>query len=275
MSTVLYAIPTLGTRNDWLRQSIASVQSQLVDDLQVVVVAPAGSSAAPVAASMGVECLASDRRGLSAAINDAWRAYGGRHDYVGWLADDDVLSPIALLAAADHLDRHSVSVAVYGRLRAIRADGSSFVVMRPGRLAAVLLPYGTQQVPGVGNLFRAEAVRRAGYLDEGLRYAMDYDLFLKLRRLGSLDYLPLELAAVRVHPDRITENHGDGEAEARAVQDRHFSARQARLYRRLRWAARAADRAYGSVLRRMPAYPAVRVGRVPYTDPAAHVLAEG
>ncbi|HEY0358924.1 MAG TPA: glycosyltransferase [Mycobacteriales bacterium] len=269
MSTVLYAIPTLGTRNCWLRLSLASVLRQTGPAVRTVVVAPTGSPAQDVAGSMGVEYLASDRPGLSAAVNDVWKTYGGDHDYLGWLADDDVLSPLSLLAAADHLDHHPGCVAVYGRMREIRSDGSTVLVARPGRLAAALLPYGTQQVPGVGGLFRADAVREAGYLDEGLSYAMDYAIFLALRRRGSLDYLPVELAAVRSHGDRITENRTDGGREITTVRESAFTARQARWYGRLTWAARAADRLYGSVLRRMPADPAPRVGGVPYVDPAA------
>ncbi|HEX8626650.1 MAG TPA: hypothetical protein VF755_00570 [Catenuloplanes sp.] len=264
MGKVLYAIPTLGTRNEWLRLSIASVLGQSLDGVRAVVVAPAESPVRELAASMGIEFLGSGRRGLSAAINDVWQRFGSGYDYLGWLADDDVLAPIALLAEADHLDRHPGAVAVYGRLRVIRADGSSETVLRPGRLASTLLPYGTQQVPGVGTLFRSDAVRQVGYLDERLAYSMDYDLLLKLRKLGRLDYLPIEVAAVRVHADRISLNRGDDGAELVLVRDRNLTARQASRYRSLRRAAYLVDRAYSSVLRRMPTPPAVRVGAVEY-----------
>jgi glycosyltransferase involved in cell wall biosynthesis len=273
VSTVLWAIPTLGGRNDWLRLSIASVLRQTPEGIRTVVVAPSGSSAEPVTVSMGVEYLASDRPGLSAAVNDVWKAFGSDYDYLGWLADDDLLSPISLLAAIDHLDNNPASVAVYGRIRVIRSDGSTVMVMRPGRLANTLLPYGTQQIPGVGNLFRADAVREAGYLDESLSYSMDYDLLLKLRRLGRLAYLPLELASVRTHADRITETRTDGGREAVVVRERSMTTLQAGTYRRLRRAADVVDRAYGSVLRRMPADAPARVrsraGSVEYVHPAA------
>jgi GT2 family glycosyltransferase len=253
MNTTLLAIPTLGSRDPgWLRLSIASVRDQPVAGVRAVVVAPPDSPARRVATAMGVEFVPAQRRGLSAAINAAWKTSGADADYLSWLADDDVLSPVSLLAAVDHLDRDPRSVAVYGRLRVIRCDGSTEMLMRPGRLAEWLLPYGTQQVPGVGTLFRATAVRQAGMLDETLRYAMDYDLLLKLRRLGRLAYLPVELAAVRTHPDRLTETRTDGGREVAEVRQRHLAPRQAAAYRRLRWVAAGVDRVYGSVLRRMP-----------------------
>jgi GT2 family glycosyltransferase len=264
VSSVLYAIPTLGTRNDWLRVSVASVRRQAIDGLRTVVVAPSGSPAGEVAAALDVDHLASDRPGLSAAVNDVWRMLGDGYDYFGWIADDDALSPISLLAATEHHDRHPETVAVHGRWRELGPDGSTLHVLRPGRLAGALLPYGTQQVSQQGCLFRADAVRSVGYLDETLEYSMDYDLMLKLRHLGRLDYLPLELGAARVHPATITANRSDGGQELTTVRERSLTPRQALAYRRLRWAAVAADRVYASVLRRMPAEPPVRVGPVEY-----------
>ena len=259
MNSTLLAIPTLGTRDPrWLRLSIASVRDQPVAGVRAVVVAPPESPARRVAAAMGVEFLPAQRCGLSAAINAVWRTLGADADYLSWLADDDVLSPVSLLAAVDHLDRDRRSVAVYGRMRVIRSDGSTEMLVRPGRLADWLLPYGTQQVPGVGTLFRATAVRQVGMLDETLTYAMDYDLLLKLRRLGRLAYLPVELAAVRIHRDRITETRTDGGREVAEVRERHLAPRQAALCRRLRWVTAALDLAYGSVLRRMPVDSAPR-----------------
>src|SRR5207253_783261 len=89
---------------------------------------------------LGVEYCAYERPGLSAAINEVWQAYGAGADYFAWLGDDDVLSPISVFASTEHLDRHRECVAVYGRIRIIRADGSTVVTMRPGRLALLRRP---------------------------------------------------------------------------------------------------------------------------------------
>jgi GT2 family glycosyltransferase len=274
VSRVLYAIPTLGGRDEWLRLSIGSVQRQIAD-VRTVVVAPAKSSAWPVATSMGVEYLPSERPGLSAAVNDVWKTFGADYDYFAWIADDDVLSPISLLATTDYLDHHPRCVAVYGRDRLIGADGASLQTSRPGRLAGVLLPYGTQQVTQPGSLFRATAIRQVGFLDEHLVYSMDYDLFLKLRRVGSLDYLPLELAAIRTHSDRITDNRGDNGRELITVRERSLTPRQAAVSRYLLRGTRVVDLVYGSAIRRMgqPPEPAVRLGAHEYvhSKSASHV----
>ena len=46
---------------------------------------------------------------------------------------------------------------------------------------------------------RRPALARVGYLDESLRYCMDYDLWIRLGRSGRFAYLPEYLALSRLH----------------------------------------------------------------------------
>lgn len=262
---VLIAIPTLGRRNAWLRRSITSIQRQLVDGVTVLVIGPPGSAAEPDAKELGVEYIPFDRPGLSAAINEVWKTFGAESEYFAWLGDDDLLSPISLFASIDYLDRHPGCVAVYGRTRIIRADDSTVVTMRPGRLARALLPYAVNHVPQPGSVFRADAVRRVGYLDESLSYAMDQDVFLKLRRLGSLDYVPVELAACRAHPGTITMNRSD-DLEERVVRERNLSAHEARRYARFRRPLSLIGPVYSSIVRKMPRGMPAQVSGMDYIN---------
>jgi glycosyltransferase involved in cell wall biosynthesis len=266
VSKALVVIPTLGTRDHWLPAAIASVTCQPTREVEVVVVAPTDSSAAEIAANCGVDYLAFDRAGLSAAINAAWIARGGDADYLAWLGDDDMLAPLSLVATMDHLDRAPSCVAVYGRARVLDPLGDTALIGRPGRFASVMLPYATDQVPQPGSLFRAGAVRQSGYLDEGLEYSMDYDLLLKLRRFGSLDYLPMELAAIRSHKGRISENRTDSGAEERMVRQRNWTPRERAFYTGLRRLMHITERGYVSVLRRMPADNIPQIGGVSYVE---------
>jgi hypothetical protein len=146
------------------------------------------------------------------------------------------------------------------------------VTIRPGRLASALLPYSVNQVPQPGSLFRADAVRRLGYLDESLTYAMDQDLFTRLRRVGRLDYLPVELAAYRMHPGTVTMNRRDNHEEE-LVRTRNLSRDEARRYALLRRPMSVAGRVYSSVLRRMPAGTPARVGDREYVRAGEQVHA--
>jgi hypothetical protein len=117
----------------------------------------------------------------------------------------------------------------YGRCRYVDADGRSLWTARPGRLAALIAPYGPNLLPQPGSLLRAAAVRQVGMLDPDLRYAMDIDLFLRLRTVGELVYVPHELALFRWHAQSTTvANRAASEAELAAVRARQLPARRRR-----------------------------------------------
>jgi hypothetical protein len=62
-----------------------------------------------------------------------------------------------------------------------------------------------------------------GLFDEDLEYAMDLDLFLKLRRHGSFVSTRQSVSAFRWHPDSITvANRSASTAEARRVKTLHL-----------------------------------------------------
>jgi hypothetical protein len=48
-------------------------------------------------------------------------------------------------------------------------------------------------------IFRREAARRVGFLEERLWYTADWDFWLRLARAGTIAYLPVPLSAFRVH----------------------------------------------------------------------------
>jgi hypothetical protein len=55
-----------------------------------------------------------------------------------------------------------------------------------------------------GTLFKAEAYREAGELDERLWYLADWDYWLRLASLGRTIYHPLPLASCRLHADSLS-----------------------------------------------------------------------
>ena len=77
-------------------------------------------------------------------------------------------------------------------------------------------------------VFKAEAAREAGLLDEKLWYLADWDLWLKLARLGPTVYHPVPLASFRIHGGSQTSAcHNainDVEFQHRVVIARHLAA---------------------------------------------------
>jgi GT2 family glycosyltransferase len=254
VASTLVVVPTLGTRSEWLRSSLSSVLAQ-GPEVHTVVVGPTASPALPVAEDHGLEYLSFDRPGLSAAINHGWAARGERYRYLAWLGDDDLLAPGSVAAAREALEGDPRATAVYGHCRVIWADGSTQYVARPGRFAAWWIQFGEDRVHQQGSLFRGEVVRRLGGLDESLRYAMDMDLFLRLRREGPLLYIPVELGAYRQHGSAISYNRSVGADEPSEARRRWRSATADAMADRFGTVVDVVDRAYGIALRRIPSGP--------------------
>jgi hypothetical protein len=55
---------------------------------------------------------------------------------------------------------------------------------------------------------RRGAFEAVGYLDEGLHWCMDWDLWIRIGRRFPVCYLPVPLAQVRLHPDTKTNRGG-------------------------------------------------------------------
>ena len=265
---VLLVVPTLGRRAEWLRDSVLSIQesaSTTPHQVGVRLVAPSSAGLGSLAEKLGVELVESDRPGLSAAINDGWRSPHAA-DFVGWLGDDDLLAPGSLSESVRVLERCGNAPAVYGHVRSIDELGRTLWMMRPTRLAQSYIYVGKNLIPQPGSLFRWKDIERVAGVDEGLKAAMDQDLFMKLRRLGRLAYVRRELAAFRIHSSSITStkgstNGGDESARTRGVH----SPRLASVSRPI---TEITDRLVFGTMRRLPVTPApLRADGSAYTSP--------
>ncbi|MFI9649183.1 glycosyltransferase [Streptomyces sp. NPDC052040] len=221
-------VPTTGERPAYLEQALASVGRQR-EAVDVVLVGPARAGDTLRAAAQRHRCrfLVEERRGLSNAVNQGWRDAGT--EYLAWLGDDDLLTEGSLTTAREALDRSPGTAMVYGRLRVIDADDRTLYTLRPGAFAGWLSRYGQNFVGQPGSLYRRSAVRRAGTLDPELRYAMDFDLHLRLRQDGGMVYLPRVLGCFRVHSTSLTVTNPCPDDEGRRVMRRYLGPAALRL----------------------------------------------
>ncbi len=224
--SVLVVVPTLGERPATLGSSLQSVQDQQGVDAHLVVVVPeAAHEARETAAAHGATVVDDPRRGLSAAVNAGIAARRGEEFYA-WLGDDDLLAPGGLATLAGLLRGRPDAVVAYGACPYIDDRGRTVTVSRAGALATRILPWGPDLVPQPASLTRVDALVAAGEYDEGLRFAMDLDMFLRLRRRGAFVSTRREVAAFRWHADSLTvANRGLSLAESERVKHRHLPPR--------------------------------------------------
>lgn len=239
---VLIVIPTLGRRVEYLRETLASIKAQELP-AQVVAVIPAGATEARTVARDFDAEIADDPGSMSGAINLGMTLSAPRVDYVNWLGDDDLLAPGSLRRTVECLDARQDAVVAYGHCQYIDPLGRPLWVSRAGRIAPWLMTWGPDLVPQPGMLIRRRAWRAAGGLDPTLHYAMDLDLLLKLRRLGSFVGIPQVLASFRWHPTSLTvANRTASLDESERVKLRHVTGARSWLVATLDPGVRAATR---------------------------------
>lgn len=229
LPSVLVVIPTLGTRNQLFEQTLRSIRSQQGVDVLLIVVTPTGATEARSLAKQFDAVVLDDPGSHSGAINSGFSAASEQCKYGNWIGDDDLLLPGALLTAARALDANPGSTVAFGYCDYIDDDGTRLFTSRAGRFAPWLMTWGPDLVPQPGALMRLSSIRQVGGLDATLSYAMDLDLFLKLRKIGSFTNTRTTLAAFRWHADSKTvANRGLSLAEGERIKRMHLPPAAAR-----------------------------------------------
>ncbi len=194
----------------YLPATLASVCAQTHPDLEVLVF-DGGSTDGSVdvlrqwtaeAGGRPIRWVSQPDGGQSDAINQGLRQSTG--DVLAYLNSDDIYYPGALAAVAAHFASRPDCLALYGRAQHLHADGSVMEEYPTGpwdydRLLATC--YLCQ--PAV--FWRRETMERFGVFDDGLRYAMDYEYWLRLGRAVPFHYLDdYVLAGSRLHEETKT-----------------------------------------------------------------------
>jgi len=244
MSVVTVVIPTYD-RSALLARTLRSVLAQRGVGLQVVVVADGFTDET---ADM-IGRLADPRVillrnpvpvGVSTARNQGIEAATG--DWVAFLDDDDLWAPDKLasqLRAAEREARgwaYGGSVTVTGALE-ILAGGP------PPAADAVVgqLPWRNSVPAGASNVIvRADVLAAAGPFDPRLRHTADWDLWIRLGRLGPPAVVGEPVLAYCLHGSNMSAARGTLQAELELIERRYGELRggapvdRAHVYR---WAA--------------------------------------
>jgi glycosyltransferase involved in cell wall biosynthesis len=189
----------------FLRRTIESVLTQGHPRIEYIV-RDGGSTDASreILASYGdrLRWVSEPDAGQSAALNCGFAE--ARGDILAYLNSDDVLRPGAVEAAVEHLRRSPECDLVYGEADYID-DEDRVIGAYPtaeysfSRLAEENL------ICQPATFWRARIAHRVGPFNEALRYAMDYEYWLRVARAGGrIEHLPQTLAASRLHPGAKT-----------------------------------------------------------------------
>jgi glycosyltransferase involved in cell wall biosynthesis len=147
-------------------------------------------------------------QGVSAARNRAART--ARGEFLAFLDQDDLWEPDLLETQVALLESRRDCVLVYGDSLVVDSSGkvsgrrSSFLTYREGRVFEELL--GGNFIPIETVVVRAPLFREQGGFNPRWKYLEDYELCLRLARIGSILYTPRPIARYRIHEDNLTHD---------------------------------------------------------------------
>ena len=225
-SRVGIVVPTLGKREDYLAQCLASIAKAGSGESApfVILVAPSSYDASALLKAGLVHKLVDDPgSGLAGAINLGFEMMPEEIEYINWLGDDDLLAFKSLELTTNFLDRNKSAVMVFGGCDYIDPDGRILWKNRSNQLAVPLMRVGPDLVPQPGALFQKEAFLNVGGLNTNFSWAFDFDLFIKLSKIGKVRYVDETLASFRWHPESLSvEFRSKSVAEASQVRVSHL-----------------------------------------------------
>jgi GT2 family glycosyltransferase len=243
-----------------LRRCVASVAAQTHAQVEHIVM-DGGSTDGTVEQlqeAEGVRWVSEPDSGQSEAINKGFRIAAG--GLLTWLNADDELLPDAAARAVAAIEVEPDVGWVYGDCEIVEGTGSGI------RVPAAALDEGSflwgNAIAQPGTFFTRAALELAGGIDERLRLAMDFDLWVRLTDAGvRARYVPRTLARFHITPESKTGFHGHSvflAEEALSFKLRgHPRAAAVAAGRAAAWSARSDDTVDPATLRREVAQLAV------------------
>ncbi|HDM77954.1 MAG TPA: glycosyltransferase [Deltaproteobacteria bacterium] len=194
----------------FLEEALESILKQTFPDYEFIIINDGSTDRTPqILASFDDPRLVivnQDNRGLTVSLNRGIRLAKGT--YIARMDADDISEPTRLERQVEVLDHDPDVVLVACWYKVIDEKGNVLAHRRlptDGRQLAKLLMHDNPICHG-SVLLRKEAIEAVGSYDENLRYAQDYDLWLRMLRKGySFSIVPEFLYRFRISPESVAK----------------------------------------------------------------------
>ena len=222
-------------QGSFIEETILSVLSQDYPDLEYLIM-DGGSSDSTLSVlkkySGKLAWLSEADHGQTDAINKGLRRATGA--IVGYLNGDDLLLPGALRKVAEAFIAEPQTWWVTGKCRIVDEENNEIrraitvyknTLLHVRSFSSLLM---TNYISQPATFWRREALESIGYLDEGLRYVMDYEYWLRLYSKSPPVFIPEYLAAFKIHRNSKTTSTGHKDvyvAEEKIVVQRYAHSR--------------------------------------------------
>lgn len=194
--SVCVVVPILN-EVDYIREAMDSLKAQDYKPLEVVVY-DAGSTdgTLQILREYPFRLIVEKGLGQMAAINRGWSESSA--DFVMWMAGDDHLLPGGIRLLAEGLHANPQAGFVHAGADTIDFEGKLITHATPGDVIFEDLLFSFPIIPQA-TMIRRSALEWSGMMDENLRLAADWDLFLRLMQYYPCKYLRHTVATRRIH----------------------------------------------------------------------------
>ncbi len=235
MCLVSVIIPTY-KHQEFVLATLDSVFAQTFTDYEVIVVndgSPDDTAALlkPLAEAGRIRYIEQKNAGQSAARNRGIAEAQG--EFIALLDDDDLWPPDKLEWQVQTLRENTDVVLVYGGASLVKPE---FIITEADSLGPVLHP---DKEPSQGNayrefmvthplcspgqtLIRTSAVKQVGGFDEAIWGADDYDLHIRLSKVGDFIYQKRHALYYRMHSENASKNFRRHYRNVCAVRRKHL-----------------------------------------------------
>ena len=185
----------------FLEQTIQSVLSQDYPRLEYIIV-DGGSTDSSVDVIQQyadkINWWVSERdQGHADALNKGFARATG--DILAWLNSDDTYQPGAIRQAVDFLLAHPGISMVYSDANLVDERGQYLGRFPARQTSYSMMLNGTVNIPQATTFFWTHSWKQVGPLDLTLKYAFDYDLWVRLAKIAPIVYVRQTWANFRLH----------------------------------------------------------------------------
>lgn len=222
--TLGVVIPTLGLRESYLVECVAALDLSTVF---LVIVGPSNVQQILNKHRLSYDVfLEEDKRDpLALSINKAMTKIPSDIEFVTWIGDDDIMYLDGALAAIQLLRQRDEVIVVYGDCQYMNERGEDIWLNSPGEFASSLISFLPQRISQPASIVRFSAWKTIGGLDPKYKLAFDYDLLIRLRKVGTFVYTEEKLARYRWHADALSvKTRSSSVFEASKVRQTHRNA---------------------------------------------------
>jgi len=206
----------------FIEETILSVKNQKYENIEHIIIdgASTDNTVSILNKYPHLKWISEPDRGQSHAINKGLRLAKG--ELLAYLNSDDTYCPWTVKIVVEYFSQYQNVDMVYGDCNIINADSQLVGLEKKMPFSYKdLLRYsnygGGNYIKQPAAFFRKSIQLQVGLFDEQLHYAMDYDYWLRLGRIGKIIYIPIALANARKWALAKTINK-EIEMRAEAVQ---------------------------------------------------------